>query len=437
MSKPTVAIVGRPNVGKSTFFNRLAGYRKAIVDDYPGVTRDRNYTSVQWRDRDFLLIDTGGFEPTAKEGVTARVREQVKLAIDEADLILFMVNVRDGLSPLDSEIGRTLRKETERPIFLVINQADSSRQEGESGEFLELGIAETFVISAEQGRGLGELLDAMYAALPPPAIEEIAEKVCPVAIVGRPNVGKSSLLNRLLGEERTIVFDEPGTTRDAVDTAFRFGSTDFLLIDTAGIRRSSKVSSNYDRYSLVRAIKALERAEVALIVLDATSGISVQDGKIAALADEKGCSSLLLVNKWDLMSPDHQAREEFALEIREKLQYLDYAPLLFVSALTGKNVERILPEVERVVQEREKVVPTPLLNQILQEAIEAHEVPAFRGRHIKINYGTQFGITPPTFILFTNDPEGITTSYRRYLSHRFRDAFDFAGTPIRLIFRKK
>jgi GTP-binding protein len=348
-----------------------------------------------------------------------------------------MVNIRDGLNPLDTEISRTLRKETNKPIFLVMNQADSSQQEKGLAEFLKLGMENDFLISAEQGRGLGELLDAIYDALPPPVEGEEAEKTCPVAIVGRPNVGKSSLLNALLGEERAIVSDEPGTTRDAVDTPFRYRSRNYLLIDTAGIRRSSKVFRSYERYSLIRAIKALERAEVALILLDATSGISVQDRKIAALADEKGCSSLLLVNKWDLMRPGPQGEKEFALEIREELKYLDYAPFLFISALTGKNVGRILPEVERLVQEREKVVPTPLLNRILQEAIETHQLPTFRGQRIKVFYGTQFGVTPPTFILFTNNPEGIITSYRRYLSHRFREAFGFVGTPIRLIFRKR
>ena len=437
MSKPTVAIVGRPNVGKSTLFNRLAGYRKAIVDDYPGVTRDRNYALIHWRDREFLLIDTGGFEPAVKEGIAALVRDQVQVAIEEADLILFMVNIRDGLNPLDADIGRTLRKVADKPIFLVLNQADSLQQEMGLAEFLELGIANHFLISAEQGRGLGELLDAIYGALPSPIGEELGEKTCTVAIVGRPNVGKSSLLNRLLGEKRAIVSDEPGTTRDAVDTPFRYHARNYLLIDTAGIRRSSKVFSSYERYSLIRAVKALERAEIALILLDATSRISVQDSKIAALADEKGCSSLLLINKSDLMPPGTHAEKEFALEIREKLQYLDYAPVLFISALTGKNVERILPEVESLAREREKVVPTPLLNRILQDALETHQNPTFRGQRIKIYYGTQSGVTPPTFILFTNNPEGITASYRRYLSRKVREAFDFVGTPIRLIFRKR
>ncbi len=437
MSKPVVAIVGRPNVGKSTLFNRLLGYRKAIVDDYPGVTRDRNYAPIHWRDGEFLLIDTGGFEPAVKEGVAALVRGQVQVAIEEADLILFMVNIRDGLNPLDADIGRTLRKVADKPIFLVLNQADSPRQEMELGEFLGLGIANYFLISAEQGRGLGELLDAIYDALPSPTREEPGEKVCTIAIVGRPNVGKSSLLNRLLGEERAIVSNEPGTTRDAVDTPFRYHDRNYLLIDTAGIRRSSKVLSRYERFSLIRAVRALERAEIALILLEATSAISVQDSKIASLADEKGCSSLLLINKSDLMPSGTLAEKEFALEIREKLKYLDYAPLLFISALTGKNVEKILPEVENLSREREKVVPTPLLNRILQDALEAHQSPTFRGQRIKIYYGTQVGVTPPTFILFTNNPEGITTSYRRYLSHKFREAFVFVGTPIHLIFRKR
>lgn len=437
MSRPTVAIVGRPNVGKSTLFNRLMGQRKAIVDDHPGVTRDRNYASIHWKDREFLLIDTGGFEPTAREGLAARVREQVQLAMEEADLILFLVSVRDGLNPLDLEAGRILRRDAKKPIVLVANKADSPRQEEESSEFLGLGFSDPFLISAEQGRGLGELLDAIYELLPPSLAEETQPEVCTVAIVGRPNVGKSSLLNRVLGRQRAIVSDEPGTTRDAVDTPFMYRSRAYLLIDTAGIRRPSKIPFGYERYSVIRAQRALDRAEVALILLDATAGVTVQDSKIAALAEEKGCSCLLLVNKWDLMPRGPAAERDFALEIKEKLRYLDYAPILHISALTGRGVAGIFQEVERLAEEREKKVATPLFNRVLQEAMETHQLPTFRGQHIKIYYGTQSGVKPPTFLFFANNPEGIQLSYRRYLSHKLREAFVFRGAPIRLIFRKR
>ncbi|MDH7499102.1 MAG: ribosome biogenesis GTPase Der [candidate division NC10 bacterium] len=437
MPKPTIAIVGRPNVGKSTLFNRLAGYRKAIVDDEPGVTRDRNFASLHWGGREYLLIDTGGFEPGAQGGLAAQVREQVQVAMEEADLILFLVSVRDGLSPLDAEIAQVLRRQGEKAIFLVVNQVDSDRQEKECSEFFGLGLPRVFLISAEQGRGLGELLDAIGEALPYPAEEEARQADCTVAIVGRPNVGKSSLLNRILGQERAIVSEEPGTTRDSLDTLLHHRGRSYLFTDTAGIRRPSKIVHRYERYSVLRAIKALERAEIALILLDATAGVTLQDSKIAALAEERGCSCLLLLNKWDLMPQDEAARKEFSLDIREKLKYLHYAPILFISARTGRGVKKILPEVERIAQERKKKVQTSLLNRVVQQALEAHQPPIFRGRPIGIYYATQLGVTPPTFLFFTNQPEGIPPSYRRYLSNQLRDAFEFRGAPIRLTFRKR
>jgi GTP-binding protein len=437
MMKPTVAIVGRPNVGKSTLFNRLSGLRKAIVDDHPGVTRDRNIAPVFWRDREFLLIDTGGFEPEAKEGLAARVRDQVRLAREEADLILFLVSARDGLNPLDEEISRILRRDWRKSVFLVVNKADSPQQEKESVEFLGLGLPDHFLISAEQGRGLGELLDAVYDHLPLSKEEGNQDRVHKIAVVGRPNVGKSSLLNRILGSERVIVSDQPGTTRDAIDTPFCHHGRCYLLVDTAGIRRPSKVSQSWERYSVMRAIRALGRSDFALILLDATAGITVQDNKITALAEEKGCSSLLLVNKWDLVPRSAHSERDFELDIRRKMRYLDYTPVLFISALTGRGVERIFPEIERMMEEREKRVGTHLLNRVLQEAVESHQVPASGGQPIRILYGTQFGISPPTFVFFANRPEGIQPSYRRYLSNRLREAFGFRGAPIRLIFRKR
>jgi len=383
------------------------------------------------------LIDTGGFEPGAQEGLAAQVREQVQVAIEEADLILFLVSVRDGLNPLDAEIARKLRRQGEKAIFLVINKVDSDRQEKESSEFFGLGFPRYFLVSAEQGRGLGELLDAIGEELPYPMGEETPQAVCTVAILGRPNVGKSSLLNRILGEERAIVSEEPGTTRDSLDTPFSYQGRSYLLIDTAGIRRPSKVIQRYEQYSVIRAIKALERAEIALIILDATDGVTMHDSKIAALAEERGCSCLLLLNKWDLMPQGPRAEKDFSLDIREKLKYLDYAPILFISALTGRGVKRIFPEVERIAQERKRKVQTSLLNRVVQEALEAHQPPAFRGQQIGIYYATQLGVTPPTFLFFTNRPEGIHPSYRRYLSNQLRKSFEFRGTPIRLTFRKR
>jgi len=437
MAKQTIAIVGRPNVGKSTLFNRLAGYRKAIVDDQPGVTRDRNFAPFHWKAREYLLIDTGGFEPGAQEGLAAQVHEQIQVAIEEADLILFLVSARDGLNPLDAEIARALRRHGEKRIFLVINKADSARQERESSEFSGLGFPRYFLVSAEQGRGLGELLDAIEEELPRPAEEGTPEEACTVAILGRPNVGKSSLLNRILGEERAIVSEEPGTTRDSVDTLFSYRKRSYLLIDTAGIRRPSKITHRCERYSVIRAIKALGRSEIVLIILDATLGVSLQDGKIAALAEESGCSCLLLLNKWDLMPQGPRAEKDFRLDIREKLKYLDYAPMLFISALTGWGVEKIFPEVERIAEERKKRVQTSVLNRVMQQALEAHEPPSFQGKQIGIYYATQLGVTPPTFLFFTNRPEGIHPSYRRYLSNQLREAFEFRGTPIRLVFRRR
>lgn len=437
MNKPIIAILGRPNVGKSTLFNRFIGYRKAIVDDHPGVTRDRNYASYHWQGREFLLIDTGGFEPQAQEGLPARVRDQIQLAIEEADLILFLVSIRDGLSPMDEEIGRILRKETKKPILLAINKADSPLLEAESTEFLRLGFPNPFAISAEQGRGLGELLDAIHDAVPPSLPEEDPGQACRVAILGRPNVGKSSLFNRLLGSERAIVSEEPGTTRDALDTLIFYQGQPYLFIDTAGIRRQSKIDQVHERYGVIRALKTLERADVALILLDATAGVSVQDCKIASLVEERGCSSLLLVNKWDLMPKIPRIQKEFALDIRKELNYLDYAPVLFVSALTGSNVKKVLPEVERLAGERKRVVTTAALNKALQAALEAHHLPAFRGQQIKINYGTQLNGSPPTFLFFANNPTGIQSSYRRFLTHRLQETLDLRDTPIRLIFRRK
>jgi len=437
MSQPTIVIVGRPNVGKSTLFNRLAGYRKAIVDDEPGITRDRNFARFHWRGLDYLLIDTGGLEPEAREGLGLQVRRQIQVAMQEADLILFLVSAREGLTPLDLEIGRMLRRGVSKPIFLVINKVDAERWERESTEFLQLGFARHFLVSAEQGRGIGELLDAIGEALPRPAGEEVEEGMIRVAILGRPNVGKSSLLNRLLGEERVIVSAEPGTTRDAVDTPFRYGPRSYLLIDTAGIRRAGKIEEPYERYAVIRALKSLERADLALIVLDATSGVTAQDCRIASLAEEKGCSCLLLVNKWDLVPSSRGQEQDFGLAIRQQLRYLDYAPLLFVSALTGAGVEKVFPEVERVAQEREKRVTTSSLNRVLQEATASHQPPSWRGQPARIFYATQLGQPPPTFLIFTDRPEAIHPSYRRYLVHKLRDAFEFRGSPIRLAFRRR
>ncbi len=431
---PVVAIVGRPNVGKSTLFNRLVGGRKAIVHDEPGVTRDRLYATARWGGRTFLLGDTGGFDLDARKGLAALVAAQVEGAVHEANLILFVVDAREGVSPLDLEIARLLRKETRARIIVVPNKVDHPGQEGLTSEFFRLGFDDLFPVSAEHGLGVAELADLIIEVLPF-AVAESETTGIRVAVVGRPNVGKSSLVNRILGQDRVIVNEEPGTTRDAIDTPFTYKETGYVLIDTAGIRSRGRVRRPLERFSVLRALRAIERSDIALSVLDGPDGVTEQDAKIAAYAQEAGCGAIVVVNKWDLMPPGAEAKHQYRLQIRDRLRHLDYAPVAFVSALTGSRVVTLFSLLQSIAAERSRRIPTPEINTLIGEAVRKHPPPARGRRPIRFHFATQAAGPPPTFLLFVSDPRGVPVQYRRYLVNQLREAFGFAGTPIRLVFK--
>ena len=433
---PVVAIVGRPNVGKSTLFNRLLGQRKAIVEDLPGVTRDRNYAEVTRFDKPFMLIDTGGFEPVSEDRLLVQMREQSQLAMEEADVILFVLDVRQGLTPSDEEVAGMLRR-VEKPVLLVVNKVDGERQESALGEFYGLGLEQLVAVSAEHGRGIDDLLDLLLPLLPSAAPSAGAEGVTRLAVIGRPNVGKSSLVNRLLGAERMVANPTAGTTRDSVDTPFTCKRKPYLLIDTAGIRRKGRVSEKLEKFSVIQALKAMERAEVVLLVIDAVEGVTDQDVTIAGYAYEQGRGIVIVVNKWDLLKKDNSSVGKFVERIRLALKFLPFAPIVFVSAVTGQRVPKIMDEVEKVAAECGKRVGTPVLNRVLQEATQVHPPPMHLGKRVKIFYATQTGVYPPVFTFFVNAPEGIHFSYERYLANKLREAFGFSGSPIRLFFRAK
>ncbi|MFQ5960983.1 MAG: ribosome biogenesis GTPase Der [Candidatus Methylomirabilales bacterium] len=431
----TVAIVGRPNVGKSTLFNRLVGGRRAIVEATPGVTRDRNYGTVAWQGRSFLLVDTGGFEPKRPTPIAERVVEQAHLAMEDADLILFLVDTREGLTPLDEEIALLLRQRTEKRVLLVANKVDTANRISHGMEFYRLGFSEVVPISAEHGTGVGELLDHVLGLLPAREEEQAPLDAVTIAVVGRPNVGKSSLVNRILGERRVIVSPDPGTTRDAIDTPFTYQGQQYVLVDTAGIRSKSRISYRFEYYSVLRAIKSVERCDVALVLLDAMTDVVRQDARIAGITHEAGCASILVVNKWDLVEKETRVADQYIVRLREKLGHLDYAPVLFVSALTGQRVFKIFGGVERVMKERNRRIPSKELNRFVDKVVTQHPPPSPRGRETKIRYATQLRCQPPTFGLFTNHPKSISPSYARYLANRFRETYGFEGNPIRLRFR--
>jgi len=433
---PVVAIVGRPNVGKSTLFNRILGRRKAIVEDFPGVTRDRNYAEVTRFEIPFTLIDTGGFEPVSEERLLVQMREQSQLAVEEADVILFVVDVQQGLTPSDIEVAGLLRR-VSKPVLFVVNKVDGDRHESGLAEFYSLGVDEVHAVSAEHGRGIDDLMDEVLKLLPPvqstaPAGEEIR-----LAVVGRPNVGKSSLVNRLLGFERMVANPLAGTTRDSVDTPFTYNRKRYLLIDTAGIRRKGRVSQKLEKFSVVQALKAMDRADVVLVVIDAEEGVTDQDVTVAGYAYEKGRAVILVVNKWDKLSKDNSTLGKYVEEMRRTFKYLPFAPVIFVSALTGQRVAKIMNEVEKVAQEYERKIPTPVLNKVLAEAVKDHQPPVFQGKRLKFFYITQDGTRPPSFVVFVNRAEGVHFSYERYLSNKLREAFGFTGTPLRLFFKDR
>ncbi len=454
MSKPYVAIVGRPNVGKSTLFNRLVGRRHAVVSDLPGTTRDRLIGETEWEGRSFYVVDTGGIEvlpPTVEAGrrptpqqplledsaaFIPLIRNQAEQAIEEADLILFLTDAADGLTGADREVADLLRQ-SRKPVLLVVNKVDNERREQEALEFYELGFDELHTISAIHGSGVGDLLDRVVELLPAEVAEEQEDETAAhIAIVGRPNVGKSSLLNRLIGEERAIVSPVAGTTRDAVDTALTWEGERIVLIDTAGIRRRGKIAPGVEKYSVLRTLKALERADVALLLIDATEGVTAQDTHIAGQILEAGVSAVVLINKWDAVPPEKKATGlAFEAEVREALKFLPYVPVLFISALTGLHVNKVIPTALEVVQARYQRIPTGPLNDLLRTAMAEHSPPTRHGKRLKLYYATQAGVAPPTFVLFVNDPGLIHFSYRRYLENRIRDLYPFPGTPIRLLFR--
>ena len=455
-SLPVVAIVGRPNVGKSTLFNRLIGERLAIVEDMPGTTRDRVYGTGDWNGRDFTLVDTGGLELEPGTHIEARVQDQARVAMEEADVILFVVDAAAGLAPLDHEVADRLRR-TSKPTIMVINKADNPRLEQEGAEFYALGMDPAITVSAQHGRNTGDLADMIVDALPPapPAppepdwtdeslspdeLTELAEtEMGPprVAIVGRPNTGKSTFVNRVLGQERMIVSDVPGTTRDPVDTAVVVDDEPMILVDTAGIRRRGSVQRGIERYSVLRSMKAIDRADVAVVMTDATEGYTAQDAHVVGHVLEAGKGIVLVINKWDVVEKDGHTADEWLKVLRREAPYLAWADIVFASAQTGQRMERVLREARRVAEERYRRVPTADLNRVVTDAVRAHPPSHVRNRLGKVLYATQVAVAPPTFVIFVNDPELIHFSYRRYLENRIRDEYGFLGTPIRLIFRER
>jgi GTPase len=453
MRKPIVAIVGRPNVGKSTLFNRLVGERLAVVDDTPGTTRDRLMAEGEWQGHAFDVVDTGGIDPdffrrgdplsVGSADYIPQIRAQAEMAMRDADLVLFLVDSDSGVTPSDREVADILRKNQSRgaggestPILLVVNKSDNRSRREQATEFYELGMGDPFPVSALHGTGVGDLLDAMTAAFPsePEADEE--SRIC-IAIVGKPNVGKSSLLNRLLGEERVIVSPIPGTTRDAVDTHLEYQGTALTLIDTAGIRRRGKIEPGVEKFSVLRSLRAIERADVALLVLDATQGVALQDAHIAGFILESKRSAVVVVNKWDAVEKDSRSPEVFGEIVRRELNFMDYVPIVFVSARTGQNVDEILPAALRVQEERLVRIPTGELNRILRDAEEKHAPPSRGGRKLRLYYGAQVRTDPPTFLIHVNDPALVHFSYRRFLENQIREQYGFIGTPLIFSFRKK
>ena len=438
MAKPVVAVVGRPNVGKSTLFNKLIGERRSIVEDTPGVTRDRIYGDAEWCGREFLLVDTGGIEPKTDDVILAKMRMQAEVAIASADVIVFLCDIHAGLTADDRDIAVMLKK-SGKPIVLAVNKIDRVGEPPfEFYEFYELGFdRDPIVLSSLHGTGTGDLLDEVIAALPPSEEEEVDEAAVSVAVIGKPNAGKSSLVNRLIGEERQIVSNIPGTTRDAVDTVFENELGRFNFIDTAGIRRKSKVEDRIEKFSVLRAKMAVERADVCLLLIDAEEGITEQDEKIAGIAHEAGKATIIVVNKWDLVEKDNSTVNEYTKKIRTALAYMPYAPIFFVSAKTGQRTHILFEKILEVYAEAHKRIPTGVLNDLLNDAITRVQPPSDKGKHLKIYYMTEVSVAPPTFVVFCNSAALFHFSYQRYLENCLRTAFSFAGTPIRLVIRQR
>ncbi len=432
---PLLAIVGRPNVGKSTFFNRLTETQHSIVHDEPGVTRDRVYGEALWNGKTFTVIDTGGYVPRSADRFEAAVREQVQIAMEEADAILFVVDVTTGITDLDGEMAALLRRST-KPVFVAVNKSDNPTRRMDASEFYALGLSEQFPISSINGTGTGELLDAIVEALPDGGVPEDQDALR-IALIGRPNVGKSSLTNALLGEDRTIVTEVAGTTRDSIDAPLKWHGRNLVLVDTAGLRRRSRVHENIEFYSTVRTQRAIESCDVAVLLLDAEKGLEAQDIKVLKEAETFNKGIVVVVNKWDLLEKETNTARDFEARIKERLQTLSYVPVLFVSALTGQRVQRVIEKVVQVGDERSRRIPTSKLNDFLQEALLAHKPPSYRGHLVRIKYATQVRDTPPVIAFFVNFPKGVTESYRRFLENRLRATFSFEGVPLTLVFKQK
>ncbi|WWR14761.1 ribosome biogenesis GTPase Der [Lachnospiraceae bacterium JLR.KK008] len=435
--KPIVAVVGRPNVGKSTLFNGLAGEMISIVKDTPGITRDRIYADVTWLDRAFTLIDTGGIEPDSRDVILSQMREQAQIAIDTADVILFMTDVRQGVTDADAKVADLLRR-SQKPVVLVVNKVDSfDKYMPDVYEFYNLGIGEPIPISASSRLGIGELLDQVISHFPETAEDEEEDDRPKIAIVGKPNVGKSSIINKLIGENRVIVSDIAGTTRDAIDTEVVHGGREYVLIDTAGLRRKNKIKEELERFMIIRTVGAVERADVAVLVIDAQDGVTEQDAKIAGIAHERGKGVIIAVNKWDAVEKDDKTIYKYTNKVREVLSYMPYAELIFISARTGQRLPKLFDLIDAVIENHAQRVATGVLNEIMTEAVALQQPPSDKGKRLKLYYMTQVSVKPPTFVIFVNDRELMHFSYTRYIENKIREAFGFRGTPLRFIIRER
>jgi GTPase len=435
--KPIIAVVGRPNVGKSAFFNYVSGKRISIVDDTPGVTRDRIYAEAEWRSREFILIDTGGIEPFQEDRMMQQMREQAQIAIETADVIILLVDGKDGVTASDNEVAVILRK-ARKPIVLAVNKIDNvGEPPPQVYEFYNLGLGELFCISSIHGLGIGDLLDEVFEHFPADTEDEYDEDAIKTAIIGKPNSGKSSLVNRFLGEERVIVSDIPGTTRDAIDTYVEKEGKRYVFIDTAGIRRKSRIHESIEKYSIIRAWTAVERADVCIIMIDACDGVTEQDTKIAGYAHEQGKASIIVINKWDLVEKGTGSLEKYRKDVYEKLKFLTYAPVIFISAKTGQRVDRLYELINYVSEQSAMRISTGMLNDLINEAVAMIQPPSDKGKRLKILYATQVSVKPPTFIIFVNNKELMHFSYERYLENQLRSSFGFEGTPIVFIIRER
>ena len=437
--KKVLAIVGRPNVGKSTLFNRLLKGKRTIVDDVPGVTRDRIYADAVWDDVEYILVDTGGFMPDAETEIAKGVHLMAEVAIEEADAIILMMDVRDGINPNDKDVFDFLRRQNKsKLIYPVVNKVDGPKQENDVYEFYSLGVEKIYPISAQHNLGVGDLMDDVVCDFRGEGeIDHVDIDAVKIAIVGRPNVGKSSILNRIIGYDRVLVNEEPGTTTDSVDTLIYNNGNPYLFIDTAGIRRKSRISLLLEKFSVLESLKSIDRADIALIIIDATLGVTDQDSRVAGFVHNKGKGAIILVNKWDLVEKDETTAGRHAKDVREDLRNINYAPIIFTSAVSGKNIHRIFETVEGVLENRDRRIPTAELNSIFEKIKMDHSPGLYRGKTVKLYYITQIEKSPPTFLVFTNHPKGIKAAYERYIVNRLREEYDFSGTPLRIFFRKR